>query len=398
MQRQTLLKGMRVLDFSRYLPGPYATLRLGDMGADVVKVEDPEGGGDLLRHLQSPGSESGLLFRMLNRNKRSLAVRFRKPEGRELLHQLIEDIDVVVESYRPGVMARWGLDAETLRGINPRLIYCSITGYGQEGRMANLAGHDVNYIGLAGILDGVGRRDGPPALPSIQVADLAGGLAASEQILAAWIHRQNTGEGAFLDLSMMDVLYGWQAYALFLEQTGQAPSRGAHVLGGGVVGYNVYETGDGKYMALGALEPKFWDRFCEAVGRLEWKGRGLTPVSSDKSLYADIQALFRSKSREEWTRIGEEADCCLTPVLSVTEAIDSPLAVDRNGFITESQEGSSVSLPNGGTLKQGAVSDITPAPRLGEHTKMLLIEAGYSPEEIGRLQKNRVIEGGGSPP
>lgn len=396
MHRQTLLSGMRVLDLSRYLPGPYATLRLADMGADVVKVEEPKA-GDPLRHLPPTGEKNGFLFQMINRNKRSLALDYRRPEGQELLRRLVVEADVVVESFRPGVMASWGLDAATLTQINPSLIYCSVTGYGQEGKMAQMAGHDLNYNALTGVLDGVGRLGEPPGIPSVQIADLAGGLAGSEQILAAWVHRLQTGEGTVLDISMVDVLYGWQAYALSLQQSGHPVSRGNHVLGGGVVGYNLYETADNQYMALGALEPKFWNRFADAVNRPEWKERGLTPIVADPDLYREVQALFRSRTREEWTRIGREADCCLTPVFSLSEAVDSRLAKDRRAVFSERKMPSTL-LPNGGTLREeGPGPQVASAPRLGEHTEERLAEAGCSQEEIARLVREKVISGGVNP-
>lgn len=399
IRRGDFLKGMKVLDFSRYLPGPYATMRLADMGADVIKVEDPVI-GDPARHLPPLAEETGRLFLLLNRNKRSLAIDVKTEAGREILHRMIPKVDVVVESYRPGVMARFGLDAETLRSIHPGLIYCSLTGYGQRGPMAAQAGHDINYAAMTGLLDGIGIPGGFPAIPTVQLADLAGGMAAVEQILAAWTRRLRTGEGALLDVSMTDVLHSWQVFPLAVEQSGHPVTRGSHVLCGAMIAYNVYETKDGRYVALGALEPKFWNRFCEAVGRQEWRDRGFTPTDDPGGLYREVAELFRGKTMKEWMRIGEEADCCLTPVLTLSEAIDSPLAQERESFFTldHPREGTQV-LPNSGSLSargKRTGNPVTPAPGRGEHTAEILLEMGFSREEIGRWMEEGIVEGGES--
>lgn len=397
MRRGDFLKGMRVLDFSRYLPGPYATMRLADMGADVIKVEDPHI-GDPARHLPPLAEETGRLFLLLNRNKRSLAIDVKTEVGREIIHRMIPKVDVVVESYRPGVMARFGLGAKTLRSIHPGLIYCSLTGYGQRGAMSGQAGHDINYTAVTGLLDGIGLPGGSPAVPTVQLADLAGGMAASEQILAAWIRRLRTGEGAVLDVSMVDVLYSWQAFPLAVEQSGQPVTRGSHVLCGTMVAYNVYETRDGRYVALGALEPKFWNRFCDAVERPAWRDRGFTPPDDPSGLYREVAKLFRSKTMEEWMRIGEAVDCCLTPVLTLSEAVDSPLARERQSFFTLDHPGEGPQvLPNSGALLargERAGNPVTPAPRRGEHSAEILLETGFGREEIGRWMEEGIVEGG----
>ena len=399
-RRQDFLKGMKVLDFSRYLPGPFATMRLADMGADVIKVEDPHI-GDPARHLPPLAEETGRLFLLLNRNKRSLAIDVKTEAGREILHRLIPKVDVVVESFRPGVMARFGLDAETLRKIHPGLIYCSLTGYGQHGPMASRAGHDINYAAVTGLLDGIGTYGGPPSIPTVQVADLAGGMAAVEQILAAWVRRLRTGEGAVLDVSMTDVLHSWQVFPLALEQSGEKVTRGSHLLCGAMTAYHVYETADGRYVALGALEPKFWNRFCDAVGRPEWRDRGFSPPDDPSGLYREVAELFRSRNLEEWVCIGEEADCCLTPVLTLSEAVRSAQARERENFfaLDHPTEGFQV-MPNSGFLSSRDKREgnpVTPAPRRGEHTVEILQEMGFRREEIDRFMEEGIVEGGKSP-
>ena len=243
--------------------------------------------------------------------------------------------------------------------------------------MASRAGHDINYAAVTGLLDGIGTYGGPPSIPAVQLADLAGGMAAVEQILAAWVRRLRTGEGAVLDVSMTDVLHSWQVFPLALEQSGEKVTRGSHLLCGAMTAYHVYETADGRYVALGALEPKFWNRFCDAVGRPEWRDRGFSPPDDPSGLYREVAELFRSRNLEEWVRIGEEADCCLTPVLTLSEAVRSapgPGAGETFSRWIIRRRGFQV-MPNSGFLSardKRTGNPVTPAPRRGEHTVEIL--------------------------
>jgi alpha-methylacyl-CoA racemase len=310
-----MLEGIRILDFTFYLPGPFATGRLARMGAEVVKVEPP--GGDPARHAGEQKDGTGLLFLANNRGKKSIAIDLKTEAGQRLALRLAERCDVLVESFRPGVMDRLGLGYEAVSRVNPGIVYCSLTGFGQSGPLADLASHDLNYQSISGLLTLLAPA-GKPVLPAVQLADLGGGLAASEQILAALIRRGRTGRGTHLDIAMLDeVLRLLETYGEVFRATGKR--RGLELLSGGAVSYGVYETKDGRHMALAALEPKFWSRFCQAVGHPEWISHGLTPQSEENPVYRELCALFMQRTRDEWTKMGLELDCCLTPVLDVGE-------------------------------------------------------------------------------
>lgn len=384
--RRDWLQGMKVLDFTRLLPGPFATMRLADMGAEVIKVEDPVLGDSTRAVPPAPnGSEIGNLFFNLNRNKKSLAIDFKTIAGQHILHRMIEQADVIIESYRPGVMAQFGLEYETVSSLNPRLIYCSLTGYGQMGPLSTLAGHDINYIAVTGILDGIRDEQRAPVIPSVQIADLAGGMAASEQILAAWIRSLRTGKGTRLDVSMTDVLYGWHALTLPMSQDGYLAAKGSFLLNGSIAGYNVYQTKDENYVALGALEPKFWNRFSTAVGRPEWVNQGFASAGDREGIYQEIAELFRSKTREEWSRLGAEADCCLTPVLSLEETVRLSLDQEGKGFLKCNDTGGERILSNSGYLsgeRDKEEQPVSAAPLRGQHSREILLDFGFESIEI----------------
>lgn len=262
--------GLRLLDLSRLLPGPYCSLLFADLGAEVIKVEEP-GLGDYARsNLPHYGKTGvGAAYLMLNRNKKSLALNLKADAGKAIFRRLIRTADVLLESFRPGVMDRLGLGWEALRGENPGLVYCALSGYGQDGPYRNLVGHDINYMGYAGALAITGPRGGPPLMPGVQVADIGGGaLMAAFAIAAALHHRARAGQGQFLDVSMTDGVVSWLAnhYGPFFA-TGQLPVRGEERLNGGWVCYQIYETADGKHLTLGALEPKFWANLCALLRR-----------------------------------------------------------------------------------------------------------------------------------
>jgi crotonobetainyl-CoA:carnitine CoA-transferase CaiB-like acyl-CoA transferase len=385
------LEGIRVLDLSRLYPGPYATLVLADLGAEVVKVEDPSG-GDYLRWMPPLAARQSGFFHALNRNKRSLALDLKAPGGAGVLLRLAGRADVVVESFRPGVMDRLGIGYGALSAANPRIVLCSISGYGQEGPRRDLAGHDLDYCAIAGVL----ALNGPPDRPlplAVQVADVAGGSwPAVAGILAALLRRGATGEGAHVDISMTD-----GALAMLAIQLGAAAARGsplrrgAEMLNGGGACYRAYRTRDGRFVALGALEPQFFARFCRAAGRPELAERqfeegGLGPVE-------DLEALFLERTRDEWARLGEEHDCCLAPVLEGDEPRADPQLRARGAFIEvdtpwEGRAMSSVACP---VRLAGVVSRRDPAPELGADGDAVLAEAGYSPAEIAELRQRGAV-------
>jgi crotonobetainyl-CoA:carnitine CoA-transferase CaiB-like acyl-CoA transferase len=376
---------MRVLDLSRLFPGPYCSRILSDFGAEVIKVERP-GGGDWARHVPPLDSESGdsLLFRALNRNKKSLTLNLKSDEGRTVFVRLVATADVLLESFRPGVMDRLSLGYETLSQINPRLIYCSLSGYGAQGPYRLRAGHDLNYVGLAGLLDLTGPREGPPSIPGAPVADLAGALWAAVGILRALWERERTGRGQQVDASLLGGALACLPLAVTRSSGGQPMARGASDLTGGLVCYNVYRAGDGGYMTLSALEPVFWGAFCQAVGREDLIDQQFAPAIPGESTYDELCALFETRSRQEWVEALAEVDGCCEPVYSVGEALAAaPLrALD---LVTDD-----------GVLPPVRLSALPahapkPAPGLGQHTAELLAELGYGRAEIETLEQLGVI-------
>lgn len=385
------LEGVRVLDLSRLLPGPYATLVLADLGADVVKVEDPQG-GDYVRWMPPLAGEQSGFFHALNRNKRSLRLDLRRPDGAAALRRLARRFDVVVESFRPGVMDRLGVGFEALRAEQPEVILCSISGYGQDGPYRDRAGHDIDYCALAGVLALNGTAERPLPL-GVQVADVAGGSwPAVAGILAALVRRAATGEGSHVDISMTD-----GALAMLTMQLGAAAARGAPLRRGGelLVGasafYGVYRTRDGRFVALGALEPKFFQSFCQAAGRPELADRQFD--EDGRGLRAELEALFATRTRDEWTRLGAEHDACLAPVLEGDEPEGDPQLRARGMFLRVETpwEGKAMASLRTPVRFAGVTVEPRPAPRLGEHSKAVLAEGGFTETEIASLESAGVI-------
>src|ERR1700759_3195490 len=394
------LEGLRVLDLTRLLPGGYASLLLADFGADVVKVEDT-GMGDYVRW--SPpyyeGAETtarSALFLSLNRGKRSIRIDLKHDRGKEVLLRLARDADVLLESFRPGVLDRLGVGYERLRRENPRLVYCAITGYGQDGPARNRSGHDMNYLGLNGLLGLTGEVDGPPVQSAGQVADLGGGaLMATVGILVALRERERSGEGQLVDCSMFDGSLSWLAMlAAEVFATGRAPRRGDLGLAGRYNCYRPYECADG-YVTLGALEPKFWQAFCEGVGRPDLSEHAFDGPDSES--HAAVSAIFREAPRDHGRAFASEHDCCLEPVLGLDEALDSELVAAREMVVELAQPGAErpVKLLGAPVKLSRTPADPTraPGPELGQHTDEILAAAGYTPEELAALHASRDIAG-----
>jgi len=368
---------MRVLDLSLLFPGPYCASILAYFGAEVIKIERP-GGGDWVRYVPPLGPEGvSLLFQALNRGKKSLTLNLRTPEGQAILLRLVETADVLLEGFRPGVMDRLGLAYERLAAANPRLVYCALTGYGAHGPYRNRAGHDLNYVGLAGLLDLTGTRHGPPVIPGVPVADVGGALWAAIGILQALLERERTGQGQRVDASLLGGALGCLPLAVARKAGGRPMARGADDLTGGMVCYQVYETQDGGYMSLSALEPEFWAAFCRAAGREGLLGEQFSPAAAGEPAYEAMRALFQSRTRDAWVVAMAEADACCEPVYSVGEALESPvvqaLDVIAGGLLCPPLH---LSAQPG---RRGA------APALGQHTAAVLGEIGYPAEEIERL-------------
>lgn len=333
------LAGVRVLDLTRLLPGPFATLQLRRYGADVLKIEDP-GIGDYARAiLQTPAEaksgQSSLFFRLLNEGKRGHRIDLTSVRGRDELLSLARDADVVVEGFRPGVMAKLGVGWDRLHAINPRLVMCSISGFGQTGPHALRAGHDLNYIGYAGVLEQMVSRDGQFAIPNFQIGDLFGGTQlALSGILAGLLAAQRTGRGRHVDVSMTHGVYEHNFLPrVAVIMTGRSPIPGSDLLTGGVPCYSVYRTRDDRWMAVGALELKFWRKTCEVLGRPEWGDRHWSlnqEVGGPDALalQKEVAAVFRKETQSHWTALFDVVDCCVTPVLRTDEAMRHPLFAD----------------------------------------------------------------------
>lgn len=414
------LSGVRVLDLSRLLPGPFCTMILSDLGAQVDKVEDPHV-GDYLRlfpPLVTVGSAQGswdvsARFASINRDKRSLSLDLKKPAARDALLRLLPHYHVLVESFRPGVLDRLGLSVATLHQHNPALVVCSITGYGQTGPYRDRAGHDLNYVALAGVLGLCGEREAdPPHVMPIQVADLgAGALWPAVQILGALRVAEKTGQGSHLDVSMCEGALSFLIPELCNRAAGgQPPRRGGELLTGGKACYRVYRAADGRFLAVGALEPKFWLAFNAAIGRPGDPSELIGDDAQQEAVRAEIQAILLQKTRDQWlahfTALG--SDVCVEPVLELDELSQHPVHTSREQFFSIAASSGACSdgtpippLPQVRTpaLPPHAVTQVCPPPQLGEHSFAILQEAGFSAEEIHHLQQSgaaRLATGSGA--
>ena len=395
------LDGLRVLDLTRLLPGGFCSLLLADLGADVVKVEDT-GMGDYIRwappyygdeESQSLATRSAL-YLALNRGKRSLRLDLKSEPGREAFLRLADGADVVLESFRPGVLDRLGVGYEALRERNRRIVYAAITGYGQTGPNASRAGHDTNYLALNGLLGLTGSSEGPPVQSAGQIADLGGGaLVAVFGVLAALRERERSGEGQLVDVSMTDGSLAWLAMvaAQFLCD-GDVPRRGRGMLNGGAACYLPYEAADG-WVSCGALEPKFWQAFCRGIEREDLiEAQFAAPGSDGWRAVADV---FRSRTRAEWAAFNDEHDCCIEPILDLDEALGSELVREREMVVEVDQPEIGTVRQLGSPLKLSRTpADPTrAAPALGEHTTEVLSEAGLTAGEIASLLESGVAAG-----
>lgn len=389
------LSGLKVLDFSGLLPGPFASLMLADLGADVLRVEAPSR-PDMVR-LMPPYASDGTsaAHGYLNRSKRSIAIDLKQPEGLALVKQLVSEYDIVIEQFRPGVMDRLGAGYEALKAINPSIIYCSITGYGQTGPYKDRAGHDLNYLAIAGVIGYNGRKASGPAPMAIQVADIAGGSChAVIGLLAAVIYRQATGEGQHIDISMTDAAFSLHALtAPGALMGGDQPALEETQLNGGTF-YDCYETADGRHLSVGGLEPQFFMQFCAAIGRPELAPEGLVMLPDRvAALKKEIRQALKSKTYAEWSAIFAGLDSCTEPVLSFQEACEHPHITARAMLVNVPQL-------DGGQQRQLAspfkFSATPPSYQfagvtLGQHTVEVLTQAGIAEEQIAQLKSKGVV-------
>lgn len=319
------LKSIKVLDLTRLLPGPYCTMLLADFGADVIKIEEPHI-GDYARFFEPKIEGKSAFFHSLNRNKRSIRLDLKSVNDKNKFLQMVEDADVVVESFRPGVMERLGLDYDTLKRRNPRLIYCAITGYGQTGPYKDKPGHDINYLSYAGLLDLMGERGGRPVIPATTIADIGGGaLPAVIGILMALHERHESKKGQFVDIAMMDGVISWlQTVLPAYLATDVLPKRGEQVFDGGRASYSVYETKDGRYLAVGAVEMKFWEVFCRTIEREDFINQLDEPLHTQYQMKSAIQEVIFQRDLEEWVSVFSEVEACVSPVNNLKEMIQDP--------------------------------------------------------------------------
>ena len=395
------LSGIKVLDLTKLAPGPFCTMILGDLGADVIKIEEP--GPPTGRRAQQAGAAGvegpgggfgGNPFNALNRNKKSIGINLKSGPGKEIYARMAQRADVVVEEYRPGVAARLGIDYKTLSARNPRLIYCAITGYGQDGPYRDLVGHDLNYIATAGVLSLLGRPGQPPTIPHNLIADYAGGgMHGAIGVLAALMARNQTGRGQYVDISMMDGALALltQSFATFFA-SGAVPQRGETMLDGAIPNYNVYLTRDNKMITIGSLEPWFFANLCRALGREDLIAHEYNPAKRDEIRQFFTEA-FKTKTRDEWFEILTRTDVCVGRMLTLDEVPDDPQVKARKMIVE-------VEAPGGQKVRQVGISaklSDTPgsirslAPQLGQHTDEILGGLGYSKEQIQKWREEGAI-------
>jgi crotonobetainyl-CoA:carnitine CoA-transferase CaiB-like acyl-CoA transferase len=376
------LSGITVLDLSRMLPGPYASMILADHGARVIAIEDRRFMAD------------DLFIDTVNRNKEHISLNLKHADGQKIFRQLLQGADVVMEGFRPGVVNRLGVDYDSVRRVNPGIIYCAITGYGQTGPLRDRAGHDVNYMAQAGVLDLVGEKDRPPAIPAVQIADIAGGgLNAAIGILLALFAREKTGQGQYIDISMTDGILGLLSLPLYtMQRRGRAPERGDTALSHRYACYNVYETKDGRFISVGAVENRFWEKLCRSLEVPEF---GSLQYDEDRreEITVTLRRIFQSKTLGDWEEILTDVDACWAPVRTIEEVLNEPLFREREMVVENEGKGSPqkplLGIPVKLNLTAGSIRS---APvSFGQNTRDILQELGYEEEDIARLAKDGVI-------
>jgi len=376
------LSGIRILDLSRLLPGPYLTQLLADLGAEVIKVETPLA-GDHAR-LAPPEMGLGNMYGTINQGKKSLALNYRNPRGRELFLKLAANADVILEGFRPTVADKYGIGYQAVCVVKPDIVYCSLSGYGQKGPYQQRAGHDFNYLSIGGAVSLNGRPGEKPIPYGLPVADLSGGMLAAIAILGALVGRERTRQGMYLDMALLDGVMSWMTpLALSAYFSGLKVSAGTHPLMGGRAFFNIYQTSDGKYLTLAAIEPHFWGDFCKTVGRTD-----LIERQFDPAIGTEVESIFKQKTRDEWLSMFAGSDACVEPVNSIEEMLADP-QVQARGYV-QMEDGKPVGMYSPFSF---AREERSSAPALGADTSALLSEIGVSEDEIKRLAEQRVIAG-----
>jgi crotonobetainyl-CoA:carnitine CoA-transferase CaiB-like acyl-CoA transferase len=387
------LEGVSVFDLSSLLPGSLCSQMLTDLGADVMKIENPRG-PDGFRKMPPLVKTLGSYFHIVNRNKRAMTLDLQDPVGRDIFLTMLPKADVLIDSFRPGGMERIGLGYDALKEIHPRLIHCSLTGFGQDGPYRDRPSHDINLLSLSGILDLLGEKNGPPVIPGVQFAGAGGGLNAVIGILAALLRRERTGSGEHIDAALLDGLTTFLGLVMSTYlTTGILPKRGETLVGGGYAFYHVYQTGDGKYLALGCLEEKFWQGFCCAIGREDFIPDQFATGLQQEALIAEVKRIIRQKTRQEWMDLLAQYETCVTPVNTLEEALQDPHIQQRGVWFRAHHPVDGEIGQQGFPLKfsEGRPGWRTHPPSLGEHTREILREMDYDDAAIDDLAARGII-------
>ncbi len=384
--------GIKILDLSRLLPGPYCTMFLADMGAEVIKIEDPLI-GDYFRSWEPIKKKNSIFFIAVNRNKKSLSLNLKKEKGREIFYQLVKEADVVVESFRPGVAQKLQVDFENLKRIKNNIIYCSITGYGQNTSLKNKAGHDLNYLALSGILGISGCRNKKPAILGIQIADMAGAILGIIGIITALYNREKGCKAQYIDAAMLDGLYSFLSMigAKFFHDN-VPPLIADNLFNGGYACYNIYETKDKRFFSVAAIENKFWDRLCEVLGKEEWKGKN-TIEKEQGVLIDELSKIFQKKTFKEWREIFSKEDICVEPVLNLDESFNEDYVKEREIVfnISDPVDGNSKHIKNPLEISSVKFQKEKHPSYIGEDTESILMKLGFTKNDIIALKQEEII-------
>ncbi|MCH7580638.1 MAG: CoA transferase [Chloroflexi bacterium] len=385
------LEGIRIIDMARLGPGPHCSQILADMGADVIRVEapDPKEGPRAGRMIKLPGDAA------IRRNSRSISLNLKTEEGKQVFFKLAATADVVTEGFRPGVVKRLGVDYEAVKAVRPQIVYASLSGYGQEGPYSSYVGHDINYQGITGMLDMTGERDGPPMIPGNTIADNAGGgMNAAISILAALLSRERTGASQYIDMAMVDGLVTMMFFPIEEHlTTGTVPHRSGTITTGLYPWYSIYETKDGKYVSVGAIEPWFYENLCRLLEREELIPHQYGDDAKQQEVFAAFREAFLTKTRDEWVELLMPGETCVGPVLAIDEVVKDPHLRHREMIVDIEEEGGGTRTQVGIMAKlsetPGAIR--TPGPEVGQHTPEILSELGYDEPAIEALRRSEAI-------
>lgn len=393
MSESVPLEDVQVLELAGMIPGPYATMLMADLGADVIKVEEPES-GDYQREFGPTTEGINHRFATYNRNKQSIAIDLKSERGTNLLYELAAGSDVLIEGFRPGVVDRLGIGYDSIAETNPEIVYCSLSGYGQDGPYQDWVGHDVNYLGISGMLSMTGEEDGPPVPPGYPISDFAGGLFAAFSILSALRHRDRTGKGEYIDISMTDVVSSWSSQLLATVANGETPKRGQTLVSGADPAYSIYECGDGMYVTLGALEPVFWENLCRKLSIEQYIDADRTDPAVRDEIRETLATIFKEQSRDEWIDQLDESEIPIAPVNTPLETIREDEQIAARGLIKEQEiDGSTIPLMDSPHSFDSDFETIrSPAPEHGGETKELLEELGYEDDTIEELVADEVVK------